>query len=245
MDWTRSSLRWIIRNLCIFVAVSWMGGCSPAMATRLAPPPAVPATPPPAPPVKPAPDDAAKADLRGEASRALMLVYQANLTLGVFETNKSMDAVEKLAVEAGGYLVSRSGRDITVRVPSAKFQDTLGGVAKVGDVLDQSVNVRDVTAEYFDLEVRIRNAEAMRTQLEQLLARASKVEDALAVEKELERVAGELERLKGQLRLWRELVQFSTIAVSFRPVATERLDNKFRLPFGWLEELGLGRLLSL
>jgi hypothetical protein len=176
---------------------------------------------------------------------SVMLIYKAELIMGVFETTKSMDEVERIAVDAGGYLVIRDAQTITVRVPAEKFRDALAGVTKVGDVLGRNVSVRDVTSEYYDLEIRIRNAEVMRARLEQLLAKADKVEDALAVERELERVAGELERLKGQIKLLRELVSFSTITVRFQPVATEHLDRKFRLPFGWLEELGLGKLLGL
>lgn len=57
----------------------------------------------------------------------------------------------------------------------------------------------------------------MRERLEELLKKAAKVEEALAVERELERVAGELERIKGRLKLLRELVTFSTITVEFQP----------------------------
>jgi hypothetical protein len=176
---------------------------------------------------------------------SLMLIYQAELVMGVFETTKAIDQVEKTAVDAGGYLVVRNEQSITVRVPAEKFRSALATVMKVGDVLGRNVSVRDVTQEYYDLEIRLRNAEVVRQRLEQLLAKADKVEDALAVERQLERVAGDLERLKGELKLLRELVSFSTITVRFQPTGTEHLDKKFRLPFGWLEELGLGKLLSL
>jgi hypothetical protein len=254
MDGLGSTPRWMVVNLCVFLAGSWLGGCAPAMAREARYPLAPPAEPAPMPastaegaPKQPPTDKPAGATpgSPSETSRATMLIYKADLALGVFETSKSIDKVEKIAIEAGGYLVARNSQEVTVRVPVEKFRDALAAVTKLGDVLDQNVKVQDVTAQYYDLEIRIRNAEAMRARLEQLLAKANKVEDALAVEKELERVAGELERLKGQLRLWRELVSFSTIAARFQPVATERLDNKFRLPFGWLKELGLGRLLNL
>jgi hypothetical protein len=181
----------------------------------------------------------------GEKPVSLMLIYQAELVMGVFETTQAIDQVEKTALDAGGYLVVRNEQSITVRVPAEKFRAVLATVMKVGDVLGRNVSVRDVTQEYYDLEIRLRNAEVVRQRLEQLLAKADKVEDALAVERQLERVAGELERLKGQLKLLRELVSFSTITVRFQPTGTEHVEQKFHLPFGWLEQLGLGKLLSL
>jgi hypothetical protein len=165
--------------------------------------------------------------------------------MAVFETRKGIDAVEQLAKDAGGYLVSREDTRITVRVPSGKFDGTLDKITKLGDLLHRNVSVQDVTSEYFDLSIRLRNLEVMRERFEKLLEKATKVEEALAVERELARVAGEIERLKGRLKLLRELVTFSTITVEFQPRPTDHVDNKVRLPFPWLDRLGLGDLLRL
>jgi hypothetical protein len=179
------------------------------------------------------------------AVAAPMLIYKANLSMAVFETRKGIDAVEQLAKDAGGYLVSREDTRITVRVPSGKFDGTLDKITKLGDLLHRNVSVQDVTSEYFDLSIRLRNLEVMRERFEKLLEKATKVEEALAVERELARVAGEIERLKGRLKLLRELVTFSTITVEFQPRPTDHVDNKVRLPFPWLDRLGLGDLLRL
>lgn len=174
-----------------------------------------------------------------------MLIYRATLHMAVFETRKAIDAVEQLAKESGGYLVSREDQSITIRVPAGQFDGALGKIAKLGDLLHRNVNVQDVTAEYTDLAIRLRNLEVMRERLEELLKKAQKVEEALAVERELERVAGEIERLKGRLKLLRELVSYSTITVEFQPRPVDHVDSKVRLPFPWLDRLGLGDLLRL
>jgi hypothetical protein len=181
----------------------------------------------------------------GKTVAGPMLIYKAQLYMAVFETKKAIDAVEKLAKDNGGYLVSREDTRITVRVPAGKFDGALDEVAKMGDLLHRNVNVQDVTAEYTDLAIRMRNLEVMRERLEELLKKAAKVEEALAVERELERVAGELERIKGRLKLLRELVTFSTITVEFQPRPVDHVDSKVRLPFPWLDRLGLGDLLRL
>lgn len=174
-----------------------------------------------------------------------MLIYRATLNMAVFETRKAIDAVEKLAKDSGGYLVSREDQRITIRVPARKFDGTLDQIAKLGDLLHRNVNVQDVTAEYTDLAIRMRNLEVMRERLEILLKKADKVEDALAVERELERVTSEIERLKGRLKLLQELVSFSTITVEFQPRPVDHIDSKVTLPFPWLNQLGLGDLLRL
>lgn len=181
----------------------------------------------------------------GKSVAGPLLIYKAQLYMAVFETRKAIDAVEKLAKDNGGYLVSREDTRITVRVPAGKFDGALDSIGKMGDLLHRNVNVQDVTAEYTDLAIRQRNLEVMRERLEELLKKAAKVEEALAVERELERVAGEIERIKGRLKLLRELVTFSTITVEFQPRPVDHVDSKVILPFPWLDRLGLGDLLRL
>lgn len=176
---------------------------------------------------------------------APMLVYTANLRMGVYEARKALDATEQLARDAGGYLVRRDDTSITVRIPAGRFQGSLEAIMKVGDVLQRDVSVEDVTAKYTDLAIRLRNAEVVRERLEQLLAKANAVKDALEVERELARVTEVIERMKGQLKLLRELVAFSTITVSFEAKPGDHLGSSVHLPFPWLGDLGLGRLLSL
>jgi hypothetical protein len=211
----------------------------PARATPM-PPVTPPTTAPP-----PSPDDGSSATTQPKALAGPLLIYSAHVHLAVFEAAQAIDRAERLAKEAGGYLVRRDDRTITVRVPAAGFHGALDGMLTLGDVLHRNVSVRDVTEEFYDVQIRIRNAELVRERLEQLLARAQRVEEALAVERELERVAGEVERLKGRLKLLSELLAFSTITLEFQPRATENVERSVNLPFPWLQQLGLGQLLSL
>lgn len=167
------------------------------------------------------------------------------MTLAVFETKNAIDAVEELARSRGGYLVSRADQTVTVRVPTKAFQGALTGVSKLGDELHRQVNVRDVTEQFADLEIRLRNAEAVRERLQALLAKATKIEDALAVERELERITQTIEQMKGRLRLLGELIAFSTITVNFQARPQDQVGSEVRLPFGWLRELGLPPLMNL
>jgi hypothetical protein len=179
------------------------------------------------------------------AAREPLLIYTATLTLAVFGTREAMAAVEELARASGGYLVSRSDDSVTIRVPTRTFQGALGGVGRLGDELHREVNVRDVTEQFADLEVRLKNAEAVRARLQALLEKAGKIEDALAVERELERVTQSIEQLKGKLRLFSELLAFSTITVNFRARPRDQVGSETRLPFTWLNELGLVPLMNL
>ena len=167
------------------------------------------------------------------------------MTLAVFGTRDALGAVEELARSVGGYLVTRSDDTIIVRVPAKAFQGALSGVSKLGDELHREVSVHDVTEQFADLEIRLKNAEAVRQRLEALLAKAGKIEDALAVERELERVTQMIEQMKGRMRLFGELIAFSTITVNFRAKPRDQMSSEVRLPFDWLDELNLPPLMNL
>ncbi len=199
--------------------------------------------PPPPPPSTPAnPTTPTSTDDKGRDGA--QIVYTANLSIAVYQVDQGLARVEAIAREVGGYLTLKRTRDITIRVPRAKFEQALAAVDGVGDVLSRNVQAEDVTDEYVDLEIRIKNARAMQARLQQLLQRAE-VKDALEIEKELHRVTEELERLEGKLKLLRDRVAYSTITVSFQARGAGVQATRVRLPFPWLSELGLPNLLSL
>ncbi|WP_437550116.1 DUF4349 domain-containing protein [Sorangium sp. So ce367] len=219
------------------------GGAQPPTA-RPAP---TAATPQPAPTSSgAAPQAAPQAAGEVSAARAPLLVYTAEIGMAVFEVGASLGKVEALARDLGGFLARRDDRTITIRVPAARFDEALKRLAELGDILQRNVVAQDVTEEFFDLAIRIRNARAVRDRLEKLLEKAAKVEESIQLERELARVSSELERLEGRLKFLRDRIAFSTLTVSFQPRSTETLaPSGPRLPIDWLNELGLSRLLNL
>jgi hypothetical protein len=175
---------------------------------------------------------------------AAMLAYTAEMTLAVFEVAKGLTAVEGIATAFGGYLAQRSDQQITVRVPRPRFAEAMARVEKLGDVLHRDVAAEDVTDEFVDLEMRLKNARAVRDRLMALLSAAA-VKDAMEVERELAKVTEDIERMEGRLKVLRDRIGFSTIAVSFRAPNLAPVRGAPILPFGWLDTLGLASLLDV
>ncbi len=211
------------------------------------PPTTLPANPPPPPKLTSdtqTPPTVAGSDGATKVAGPL-LIYTATFHMAVFEAGPSIDATYQLAKGLGGYLVRRDQHTITIRVPVAKYHDVLERVAKLGDVLNREETVEDVTEQFLDMQTRLRNARAMRDRLEQLLTQAKNVKEALAVEKELGRITTDIERMEGRLKRLRELIAFSTITVQFKARPSDHVDSTVRLPFPWLDRMGLSNLLSL
>lgn len=180
-----------------------------------------------------------------DAARAPMLIYTASMNLAVFQVAEASKQVETMARDAGGFLARRDDTSMVIRVPVGKFDDLLKRIEKLGDVLHRNVAAEDVTEQFMDVEVRLKNARAVRDRLQQLLEKATKVEESLAIEKELTRVGTEIETLEGKLKYLRDRVAFSTITVSFQPKQSDTVKPSVRIPVDWLHNLGLGRLLDL
>jgi len=241
--------------------VSGMRGASPASAEVSANAPGAPAMPapevvasqdvrasapaapgaPPSPPPPPSRPPATAADVPHSAA---MLIYTANLSLAVFQVEQGLDAVERIARDTGGYLSTRQDAEIGIRVPRDRFDEAIRRVEALGDVLHRDIRAADVTDEYVDLEARLKNAYAMRARLQDLLTKAS-VQEALAIETQLGRVTEEIERFEGKLKLLRDKIAFSSITVSFAPVADQPVRDTALLPFSWLQDIGLASLLHI
>lgn len=191
-----------------------------------------------------APITAPSAEETSASARPPLLIYQADLALGVFRVQENLDKIEKIALNLGGYLVMRGEQRITVRVPAKDFEHTVDAVLDLGDVHRREITAQDVTSEFLDVQIRLKNALAMRQRLEELLQKATNVKEALQVEEQLGRVAEQIELMKGRLKYLREVTSFSTISVEFSERSAP-VDARVRLPFEWLRDLGLNSLLSL
>ena len=206
--------------------------------------PQSPPAPQPLPSEPPAPPPDPTGDTPTDQSRRPMLVYRARLGLAVFKVQEQLDTIEAMTKDQGGYLVARTQNEIRVRVPAERFQEAVDAILKLGDVNFRQVATDDVTAEYTDLEIRLKNALDVRARLQLLLHKAQKVEEAIQVERELLRLTDEIETMKGRLKLLRELAAYSTIDVAFSERSSP-LQSRVALPFPWLETLGLQHLLNL
>jgi hypothetical protein len=175
-----------------------------------------------------------------------LLIYTGTIVLGIFDVARTQENAIALVENAGGFVATRSRDRLVLRVPAEHFRSILNELATLGDVIDLAWQAVDVSEEVRDLDIRLRNAMEVRQRLQDLLARAQSVEDALAIEAQLERITLEIERILGVLRSLEDRIRYSTIEILFRPKHVEQVTQRdYRLPFRWLNELGVERLMRL
>lgn len=120
----------------------------------------------------------------------------------------------------------RSISTVILRVPVERFDEARGLVRALGsEVVFEGVGGRDVTAEFTDLEARLRTAQATERQLLDILATARTVSDTLEVQRELLEVRSRIEVLQGQLNLLANQTDLATITVRLHPAPDLRIER--------------------
>jgi hypothetical protein len=110
---------------------------------------------------------------------------------------------------------SRFG-ELVVRVPNQSFDAAMAELRQLGEVESQEFTAEDVSAQFVDLEARLRTWEAQETVLLGLMRQATSVAATLQVQRELQEVQFRIEQIKGSLRMLEDQTDFSTIRVSLR-----------------------------
>jgi hypothetical protein len=151
------------------------------------------------------------------------IIYDADVRLIVEDFEGIPERVQRLVTDAGGFVAQhklhgRSGNprsgEWKIRIPAAGYANFLDEVRNLGELLSLAANSQDVTEQYYDLEARIRNKRKEEARLlKHLDENTGKLEEILAVEKEISRVREELERMEGRMRVLKDLVSLTTVTL--------------------------------
>lgn len=114
-------------------------------------------------------------------------------------------------------------RRLIVRVPSKNFDSFLKDISKGVAFFDnKEISSRDVTAEYIDIDARLKAKKVLESRYLELLKKANKVTEMLEIEKQLSAIREEIEAKEGQLNYMQNQVSFSTVTIEFyKSVAEE------------------------
>lgn len=144
-----------------------------------------------------------------------------------FETSSSVETKEvisKSIAEFNGYISKDNIFDykdkveynITIRVPSDKFELLLDRISKNAKKIDsKNINALDITEEFIDIEARVKTKKELENRYKELLKQANKVEEILNIEKEIGNLRTEIESIEGRLKYLKDKLSFSTLTVVF------------------------------
>ena len=158
-----------------------------------------------------------------------MIIRNGHVVIEVDSLELAIERARRLAMSLGGSIGNVSthtgehqvrGATVELKVPAARFDDAMTGLSPLGEVEQSNATAEDVGEEFVDVTARVANAKRLEERLIRLLAtRTGRLEDVLAVERELARVREDIERYEGRLRFLSTRVATSTIVASLHEEA--------------------------
>jgi Domain of unknown function (DUF4349) len=176
------------------------------------------------------------------------IVKTASLRLAVKrgEFDATIDEAGAITAGLGGFVVSSSASQgseqrlvrgtIVVRVPARSYDEAVETLRALGKVESRTESGQDVSQEYVDLGARIRQLQAVESQLLELLDRADTVSAALSVQRQLSQIQLDLERARGRLQYLDDRIAFATISLEIHEAlvpAPKQDDGGFGVVEAW------------
>lgn len=150
-----------------------------------------------------------------------------------FETDNLETTYEqiKIAVKKGKAFIQNDSegkeyasiyRRITVRIPSENFDSFIKNISTGVTYFDnKEISSQDVTEEYIDIDARLKAKKKLENRYLELLAKATKMSEMLAIEAQLSAIREEIEAKEGQLRYMQNQVSLSTVTIEFYKTIAE------------------------
>lgn len=155
------------------------------------------------------------------------IIYTADLEMQTQDFDTADAQLAALVSGMGGYFENRSVNSpssgyryasYTVRVPSAQFEAFCRQAGELCHVTYETSNARDISETYYDTESRLKTVQIKLERLQELLAKADKLEDIITLESAISETEWTIESLSGTLRGYDALVDYATVTLSLREV---------------------------
>jgi Domain of unknown function (DUF4349) len=161
----------------------------------------------------------------GQRNRKIERSVGLELEMPVDQMARVAEQVTSVTNRHGGFVLSSSvstggdsaGGDFELRIPSARLRPALRDLAALADVRTQTQTGRDVTREHVTAKDRLQAARAERRSLLRRLELATTDEEAEAIRRRLDLVAGEINGVRSQLRSLRLRTDYAVVTVSLFP----------------------------
>ena len=180
------------------------------------------------------------------------IIYSADATVETTEFDETIKALTKLIQDCGGWIesssmeganyyntargnVSNRSAYYTLRIPSDKFQSMMGSLSTLGNVPYTYTYTENVTAQYYDVQARLKAYQAQEERLLKMMDIAETVEDIVTIEDKLADVRYMIDSLQTSLNGWDRRVSFSTLHLNISEVQVYTPQSVTKLSYG--EEL--------
>lgn len=152
------------------------------------------------------------------------LIRNGSMNFKVKDIKKSKAEIEQISKSLNGYISNENQNNYEtqqtytqkIRVPAEKFDELILKLEGIAEKIDnKSIDTEDVTEEFIDVESRLKTKRELEERYKAILAKASRVEDLLSIEREMNNVRSEIESMQGRLNYLKNQVSFSTLNITY------------------------------
>ncbi len=155
----------------------------------------------------------------------------------------AFESIKNLVNSSGGYVSSSSQSDMlskygrrkaemTLRVPSDKFEEFMQSLGKLVSVTSQNTVISDITESYYSAKSSYDSLLIQEERLLSMLEKADKLSDMLTIEDKLADVRQKIQYYETQLKTYDNKVSYSTVSLSLSEVV-EYTDPEPERPSFW------------
>lgn len=168
------------------------------------------------------------------------IIKTGYLTIKSEDINRSRVMIDSISKRFKCYISSENynesslswNYDYTIRIQAGEFDNFLKAIAAGPDlIMNKSVNLSDVTDQFYDLSTRLENNKAVELRYRELLKKASAVKDILEIERSLGEIRGEIETQQGRLNRMESEIAFSTLNINLYQEKSIKETTVARDPF--------------
>lgn len=150
------------------------------------------------------------------------IIKTANLRFETHDLEKSYGNIFENVKKYNGFFENdESGksygqwyRSMIVRIPATHFDAFISSFEGDVSYFDRKeITSTDVTAQYIDIDARLKSKKALENRYLELLQKATKMEEMLQIERELNQIREDIEAKQGQMNYLKNQISMATVNV--------------------------------
>lgn len=155
-------------------------------------------------------------------TKTRLVVEESSMSMVVNNVRQAADKIIDYVKSIDGFMVSTSLTSpeeapfatVVVRVPVDKLQSSLDYFRSLGiRVTSENILGTDVTDEYVDIKARLETLEKTKAKFEEIMSKATQIQDILNVQRELISLQDQIDSLKGRQQYLEQTAKLAKITV--------------------------------
>ena len=151
-----------------------------------------------------------------------LVIKELSLSLLVNNVVKVQKQIIKKAQDLGGYMVDyylnnpqeAATAIVVVRIPQEKLEQALTYFRGLAiKVITEKFQGQDITDEYIDIEARLKTLYKTKARFEEIMEKATQVQDILNAQREIINLQSQIDSLKGQQQYYEKNAQMARLTI--------------------------------